>query len=281
MSAVPTNAQGAVQDLRISLVQGDTRWHDPAGNRTYYGELLAPLAGRTDLVVLPETFTSGFSNEAIAQAEDMHGPTVAWMRQQAAQLDAAVTGSVQLREGDAVYNRLLFATPDGEVQQYDKRHLFRYGGEHERYAAGRERLSVQWKGWRINPQVCYDLRFPVFCRNRYDVERAGQLDFDLQLFVANWPSARAYAWKTLLRARAIENLCFVAAVNRVGVDGNDLHYAGDSAVIDFLGQAQVEVREVEQVVTTTLSAGALAAHRARFPAMLDADTFVLEQPTAD
>ncbi len=281
MSAVPTNAQGAVQDLRISLVQGDTRWHDPAGNRTYYGELLAPLAGRTDLVVLPETFTSGFSNEAIAQAEDMHGPTVAWMRQQAAQLDAAVTGSVQLREGDAVYNRLLFATPDGEVQQYDKRHLFRYGGEHERYAAGRERLSVQWKGWRINPQVCYDLRFPVFCRNRYDVERAGQLDFDLQLFVANWPSARAYAWKTLLRARAIENLCFVAAVNRVGVDGNDLHYAGDSAVIDFLGQAQVEVREVEQVVTTTLSAGALAAHRARFPAMLDADAFVLEQPTAD
>ncbi len=281
MSAVPTNAQGAVQDLRISLVQGDTRWHDPAGNRTYYGELLAPLAGRTDLVVLPETFTSGFSNEAIAQAEDMHGPTVAWMRQQAAQLDAAVTGSVQLREGDAVYNRLLFATPDGEVQQYDKRHLFRYGGEHERYAAGRERLSVQWKGWRINPQVCYDLRFPVFCRNRYDVERAGQLDFDLQLFVANWPSARAYAWKTLLRARAIENLCFVAAVNRVGVDGNDLHYAGDSAVIDFLGQAQVEVREVEQVVTTTLSAGTLAAHRARFPAMLDADAFVLEQPTAD
>ena len=281
MSAVPTNAQGAVQDLRISLVQGDTRWHDPAGNRTYYGDLLSPLAGRTDLVVLPETFTSGFSNEAIAQAEDMHGPTVAWMRQQAAQLDAAVTGSVQLREGEAVYNRLLFATPDGEVQQYDKRHLFRYGGEHERYAAGRERLSVQWKGWRINPQVCYDLRFPVFCRNRYDVERAGQLDFDLQLFVANWPSARAYAWKTLLRARAIENLCFVAAVNRVGVDGNDLHYAGDSAVIDFLGQAQVEVREVEQVVTTTLSAGALAAHRARFPAMLDADAFVLEQPTAD
>lgn len=281
MSAVPTNAQGAVQDLRISLVQGDTRWHDPAGNRTYYGDLLSPLAGRTDLVVLPETFTSGFSNEAIAQAEDMQGPTVAWMRQQAAQLDAAVTGSVQLREGEAVYNRLLFATPDGEVQQYDKRHLFRYGGEHERYAAGRERLSVQWKGWRINPQVCYDLRFPVFCRNRYDVERAGQLDFDLQLFVANWPSARAYAWKTLLRARAIENLCFVAAVNRVGVDGNDLHYAGDSAVIDFLGQAQVEVREVEQVVTTTLSAGALAAHRARFPAMLDADAFVLEQPTAD
>ena len=270
----------AAQDLRISLVQGDTRWHDPDGNRAHYAALLAPLVGTTDLVVLPETFTSGFSNAAIRQAEGMDGPTVTWIVEQAVKLGAAVTGSVQLREGDAVYNRLLFATPDGGLQQYDKRHLFRYGGEHERYAAGRERLSVEWKGWRINPQVCYDLRFPVFCRNRFDVERAGQLDFDLQIFVANWPSARAYAWKTLLRARAIENLCFVAAVNRVGVDGNDLHYAGDSAVIDFLGQPQVEVREVEQVVTTTLSAQALVAHRARFPAMLDADRFELDPPRA-
>ncbi|UYC10577.1 amidohydrolase [Xanthomonas sp. CFBP 8445] len=269
------------QDLRISLVQGDTRWHDPAGNRAHYAELLAPLAGVTDLVILPETFTSGFSNDALAQAEDMDGPTVAWIREQAARLGSAVTGSVQLRvpgaDGEAkVFNRLLWATPDGTLQHYDKRHLFRYGNEHLRYAAGRERLCVEWKGWRINPQVCYDLRFPVFCRNRYDVERPGQLDFDLQLFVANWPSARAYAWRTLLRARAIENLCFVAAVNRVGVDGNELHYAGDSAVIDFLGQPQLEIREREQVATTTISAAALAAHRARFPAMLDADAFSLD-----
>ncbi|XQA70988.1 amidohydrolase [Xanthomonas sacchari] len=270
-----------MNDLRISLVQGDTRWHDPAGNRGHYAELLAPLAGVTDLVILPETFTSGFSNDALAQAEDMDGPTVAWIREQAARLGAAVTGSVQLRVPDAageakVFNRLLWATPDGALQHYDKRHLFRYGNEHLRYAAGHERLCVEWKGWRINPQVCYDLRFPVFCRNRYDVERPGQLDFDLQLFVANWPSARAYAWRTLLRARAIENLCFVAAVNRVGVDGNDLHYAGDSAVIDFLGQPQLEIREREQVATTTISAAALAAHRARFPAMLDADAFSLD-----
>jgi omega-amidase len=244
-----------MQDLRISLIQGDTRWHDPAGNREYYGGLLAPLAGTTDLVILPETFTSGFSNEAIAQAEGMDGPTVAWVREQARALNAAVIGSVQLRDGEGVYNRLLFATPDGNLEYYDKRHLFRYGGEHERYAAGRERLSVEWKG----------------------VERPQQLDFDLQIFVANWPSARAYAWKTLLRARAIENLCFVAAVNRVGVDGNQLHYAGDSAVLDFLGQPQVEIREREQVVTTTISAEALAAHRARFPAMLDADAFHLDE----
>lgn len=214
-----------MNDLRISLVQGDTRWHDPVSNRAYYGALLAPLVSTTDLVILPETFTSGFSNDAIAQAEGMDGPTVAWVHEQAKALDAAVIGSMQLRDGAGVYNRLLFATPEGELQYYDKRHLFRYGGEHERYAAGRERLSVEWKGWRINPQVCYDLRFPVFCRNRYNVERPQQLDFDLQIFVANWPSARAYAWKTLLRARAIENLCFVAAVNRIGVDGNQLHYS--------------------------------------------------------
>lgn len=264
-----------MQDLRISIVQGDTRWLDPAANRDYYGALIAPLAGGTDLVVLPETFTSGFSNDAIDRAEGMDGPTVAWIGEQARALGAAVTGSVQLRAAEGVFNRLLWATPDGGLAFYDKRHLFRYAGEHKRYAAGRERLSVEWKGWRINPQVCYDLRFPVFCRNRYGVEREGQLDFDLQLFVANWPAPRAYAWKTLLRARAIENLCYVAAVNRVGVDGNDLAYDGDSAVIDFLGQPQVEAHGREQVLTTTLSAAALAAHRERFPAMLDADAFDL------
>ena len=265
----------AVQDLRISLVQGATRWHDPAGNRDYYGDLIAPLAGTTDLVILPETFTSGFSNDAIDKAEDMQGPTVRWIRDQSTQLGAAVTGSVQLKTEEGVFNRLLWAAPDGELQVYDKRHLFRYAGEHKRYAAGSKRLTVEWKGWRINPQVCYDLRFPVFTRNRYDVEREGGLDFDLQIFVANWPAARAHAWKTLLRARAIENLCYVAAVNRAGVDGNQLEYAGDSAVIDFLGQPQVEITGEEGVVSSTISAAALALHRERFPAMLDADRFTI------
>jgi len=264
-----------MQDLRISLIQGETRWHDPAGNRDYYGALIAPLAGQTDLVVLPETFTSGFSNEAIDQAEGMDGATVAWIREQAATLGAAVTGSVQLRTDEGVFNRLLFATPDGSLQHYDKRHLFRYANEHKRYAAGSNRLTLEWKGWRINPLVCYDLRFPVFARNRYDVERAGQLDFDLQLFVANWPAPRAYAWKTLLRARAIENLCYVAAVNRAGTDGNGHVYSGDSAVIDFLGQPVVELPAGEGVATTMISAEALVAHREKFPAMLDADRFEL------
>ena len=264
-----------MHDLRISLVQGDTRWLDPEGNRAYYGRLIAPLHGITDLILLPETFTSGFSNEAIGQAETMEGPTVAWLREQSRKLGAAITGSVQIRDGEGVYNRLLFVTPDGAIAHYDKRHLFRYAGEHERYAAGRSRLTVEYKGWRICPLVCYDLRFPVFSRNRFDVERPDQLDYDLLLYVANWPAARAHAWKTLLRARAIENLCFVAGLNRVGEDGNGLQYDGESAVIDMLGHPLSESMDAEVVTTTTLPAALLLGHRERFPAMRDADAFSL------
>ncbi|MBB1471847.1 MULTISPECIES: amidohydrolase [unclassified Luteimonas] len=263
-----------MDNLRISLVQGDTLWHDPAGNRDYYGELIAPLRGTTDLVLLPETFTSGFSNAALDQAEGMDGPTVAWMRQHATAIGAVVAGSVQLRDGDQVFNRLLWVDPKGDVLHYDKRHLFRYAGEHERYAAGKARLVVELKGWRINPLVCYDLRFPVFARNRQDAD--GRPEFDLQFYIANWPAARAHAWKTLLRARAIENLCYVAGLNRVGRDGNGLAYDGDSAVIDFMGTALSECTDEEVVVTTTLLAGELAAHRARFPALLDGDAFSLD-----
>jgi omega-amidase len=264
-----------MQNLRISLVQGATRWHDPAANRDYYGTLIGPLHGLTDVVLLPETFTSGFSNDAIEGAETMEGATVAWMRARAAELDAVVAGSVQLRDGGHVFNRMLWVEPGGRVQHYDKRHLFRYAREHERYAAGRDRLVVEWRGWRINPLVCYDLRFPVFARNRYGVERPGELDFDLQIYVANWPAPRAHAWKTLLRARAIENLCYVAGLNRVGTDGNGIHYSGDSAVIDFLGHPVSECSDAEVVATTTLQWAELAAHRERFPAMLDGDAFEL------
>lgn len=264
-----------MDNLRISLVQGDTLWHDPAGNRAYYGELVGPLRGITDLVLLPETFTSGFSNDAIDQAEDMDGPTVRWMREQAAALGAVVSGSVQLRDGGGVYNRMLWVRPDGSLAHYDKRHLFTYAREHERYAAGRERLVVELRGWRINPLVCYDLRFPVFARNTLDAD--GRAAFDLQLYVANWPAARANAWKILLRARAIENLCYVAGLNRVGRDGNGLAYAGDSAVIDFLGSPLSECTDEEVVVTTTLLADELAGHRARFPALGDGDVFTLDR----
>ncbi|HET8899172.1 MAG TPA: amidohydrolase [Rhodanobacteraceae bacterium] len=259
--------------MRVSLVQGATRWHDPAGNRDYYADLIAPLAGLSDLVVLPETFTSGFSNAAIDNAEDMHGATVHWMREQARTLDAAITGSVQLRVGDAVYNRLLFVTPEGELKHYDKRHLFRYADEHKRYAAGSERLLLDYRGWRICPLVCYDLRFPVFSRNRHDPDSG--FDYDLLLYVANWPAPRAYAWSTLLRARAIENLAYCVGVNRVGRDGNDHDYLGGSLALDFLGRPMSEAGESEVVATATLSAASLAAHRQNFPAWMDADGFTL------
>jgi predicted amidohydrolase len=261
--------------LRVSLVQGDTRWHDPAANLEHYGALIQGLRGMTDLVVLPETFTSGFSNDAIDRAETMEGPTVQWLRDRARELDAAVTGSVQLRTESGVANRLLFVTPDGAVQHYDKRHLFRYAGEHERYSAGRDRVTVEWRGWRICPLVCYDLRFPVFSRNRFDVERAGGLDYDLLIYVANWPGVRGHAWRTLLRARAMENLCYVAAVNRVGKDGNGHTNTGDSAVIDFLGNPLSECADMEVVTTTTIFMDELRRHREHFPAMLDADRFEL------
>jgi predicted amidohydrolase len=268
-----------MDDLRISLVQGATRWHDPQGNRAYYGELIAPLAGCTDLVVLPETFTSGFSNAAVEHAEDMHGPTLDWLRKMAGELNAAVTGSVQLRadgaQGQGVYNRMLFVTPDGTVRHYDKRHLFRYAGEHERYRAGAERLIVAWRGWRILPQVCYDLRFPVWTRNRHNEAAPGGMDYDLLVFVANWPAPRRMAWRTLLRARAIENLACCVGVNRVGVDGNEQAYRGDSAALDPLGEPLVDVGAREQLVTVTLDAQQLLDHRAHFPAWMDADAFEL------
>lgn len=264
-----------MEDLRVSLIQGDTLWHDPEANRRQYEQRLRPLAGATDLVLLPETFTSGFSNEALARAEDMQGPTVEWLRAQAVRLNAVVTGSVQIRSGEGVYNRLLWAQPDGVLRHYDKRHLFRMAKEHERYASGRDRLIVEYKGWRICPMVCYDLRFPVFIRNRFDHETAGRFDYDLLLFVANWPAARRNAWCTLLRARAMENLSYVAAVNRVGRDGNGLDYAGDSAVLDFLGEPLVECDARAQTAMAVCSAAELQAYRQRFPAQLDADRFTL------
>jgi len=262
------------QSLRVSLVQGATRWHDAAANRDYYGALARPLRGATDLVVLPETFLSGFTNEALGNAETMDGEGLRWMRALAAEVDAVVTGSLVVREGERCVNRLVWMRPDGSHAQYDKRHLFRMAGEHERYAGGSERVIVDLKGWRVCPLVCYDLRFPVWSRNRYD-RAAGCFDYDLLVYVANWPSARRHPWRSLLPARAIENLSYCVGVNRVGVDGNELHYAGDSVAVDFMGQPLVELGAQEQVVTIALDPAALAAYRQRFPAWMDADEFTI------
>lgn len=261
-----------LKPLRISLVQGATRWHDSAANREYYGALVTALKAQSDLIVLPETFLSGFTNETLGNAETMDGEGLRWLRELARGVGAVITGSLVMREGDRCVNRMIWMRPDGSHAHYDKRHLFRMAKEHERYAAGRERLIVELNGWRVRAEVCYDLRFPVWLRNRYD-RAANRFDYDLILFVANWPSARRHAWRSLLRARAIENLSYCAGVNRVGIDGNELAYSGDSAVLDFLGQPMVELGAQEQTVTVTLDPAALVAHRERFPAWMDADEF--------
>ena len=264
-----------MQALNVTLVQGATRWHDAPANREYYGELVRRAAGQGDLMVLPETLLSGFSNDTGISAETMDGEGVAWMRALAAEVGAVICGSLAIRDGGSVFNRLLWMRPDGTHEQYDKRHLFRMAGEHTRYGGGDKRLVVSLKGWRILPQVCYDLRFPVWLRNRRLESAEGGMDYDLALFVANWPAPRRQPWRTLLRARAIENLCCVVGVNRVGVDGNDLPYAGDSAVIDPVGEPLVELGSQEQVVTVCLDPAPLLAHRERFPAWMDADDFTL------
>lgn len=188
--------------------------------------------------------------------------------------DAAVTGSFPVRDGGGVFNRLHFVRPDGDASTYDKRHLFRMAREHERYAAGQGRLTVTWRGWRVRPLVCYDLRFPVFARNTARPD--GTLDYDLLLFVANWPAPRHEAWRTLLRARAIENLAYVAGVNRCGTDGNGHPYLGASALVDPLGAPVHECGGAAAIVTVAASRERLATHRARFPAHLDADRFTIE-----
>lgn len=256
--------------MRVTLVQQSLFWQDPPRNRARFEALLMPLQGRTDLVVLPETFTTGFSMRPERLAEPPEGPTTLWLRKIADALGAAVTGSVMTVEGACYFNRLLWVQPGGDLRHYDKRHLFRMGGEHGHFTPGREVWCVEWRGLRVCPLVCYDLRFPVFSRRR------PQLDYDVLLYVANWPAARAYAWRELLVARAIENQAYVIGVNRVGPDGAGIEHEGGSRVCDFLGQPIADLGAEAAVVTLTLDGQALKAFRERFPAHLDADNFSLE-----
>ena len=256
--------------LRVSLLQQPLTWHDAAANRAHFEELLRPLAGQTDLVVLPETFTTGFSMDVERLGEPPGGPTSEWLQRLAATLDAVITGSVITRAGDHYYNRLLWAAPSSGLRQYDKRHLFRMGREHEHFTAGRTVWSVPWRGFSVCPLVCYDLRFPVFSRRRPG------LDYDLLLYVANWPAARADAWRQLLRARAIENQAYVIGVNRVGVDGHGVTYEGGSVAVDFLGRTLVDPGDGPAVLGVQLPLEPLRRFREKFPAHLDADRFTLE-----
>jgi omega-amidase len=257
--------------LKVTLVQAALVWHDAAANRRKFAALLAPLAGQTDLVALPEMFTTGFTMQPETAAEIANGPTVDWMREQASKLGAVVAGSIATRDAGQHFNRLVCMRPDGTHETYDKRHLFRMAHEHDHYTAGTRRVIVDIKGWKVRPLVCYDLRFPVWSRNQPGTDSA----YDLLLYVANWPERRRYAWQTLIKARAIENLSYCVAVNCVGRDGNGINYTGDSAAVDYLGQPMTQPSEQEFVTTVTLDRAALQAFRDKFPAHLDADEFQL------
>ena len=258
-----------MRDLRVTIVQSMLHWEDAGANRDMFAEKLNVLKGSTDLVVLPEMFTTGFTMRSAELAEQADGPTVQWMRERARTLGAALYGSVVILDEGLYKNRGLFVAPDGQVTIYDKRHLFRFANEDEYYSPGRERVVVEWRGWRLLLQVCFDLRFPVFSRNRGDL--------DAILYVANWPEARKYPWSQLLIARAIENQCYVVGLNRVGMDGKGIHYSGDSVVLDARGEVLAAIGlNTEGISTADLAAGALKDFREKFPVQLDADEFELK-----
>ncbi|HDL8488244.1 TPA: amidohydrolase [Yersinia enterocolitica] len=252
--------------LKLTLLQQPLVWLDAQANLRHFDMLLESIQQR-DVIVLPEMFTSGFAMNAAENAQP-EAEVIDWLRHWAVRTDALIGGSVALNTPDGAVNRFLLVQPDGIIHHYDKRHLFRMAGEHHHYLAGKERKVIEWRGWRILPQVCYDLRFPVWSRN--------QQDYDLALYVANWPAARAKHWQTLLAARAIENQAYVAGCNRVGDDDNGHHYQGDSVILDALGEilAQAEPGQAAQL-DAELSLETLQAYRERFPAFYDSDKFLL------
>lgn len=255
-----------MNELRVSIVQTNIIWENISANLNNYMALIADL--QTDIIVLPEMFSTGFSMKPTQLAETMNGQSIRWMAKMAQQLDAVVAGSLMVKENGQYYNRFVWMEASGRFHTYDKRHLFRMAKEHDVYTAGNERLIVECKGWKICPLVCYDLRFPVWSRNK------GQA-YDCLIYIANWPAVRSYPWSQLLKARAIENLAYTIGVNRVGIDGNGHVYSGDSAVIDYAGKVLWTEKEVETVVTQVLCKDRLTQFRQQFPAWMDADDFAI------
>ncbi len=254
-----------MKNLRVSTIQSKLKWEDKTANRNQFAEKIKRLAGQTDVIILPEMFTTGFSMAADRLAEAMDGPTVDWMKQQAIESGAVVTGSFICKEKGRFYNRLLWMQPDGTYSKYDKRHLFTLAGEEKTYTAGQERLIVEYMGWKICPQICYDLRFPVWSRN---VEA-----YDLLFYVANFPARRSDAWKALIRARAIENQSYTIGVNVVDTDGNDIYYSGDTSVIDYNGDILYQIAHLEDVFTMELSHQKLVEFRTKLHFLPDQDAF--------
>lgn len=259
-----------VDNLRVSIVQANLIWENIGENITQLNELLDRVEGDTQLVVLPEMFTTGFSMNAEMLAEPDNGTTLRWMIDTSTAKGYALCGSFIVKEGNNYFNRLHFVTPQGEVYRYDKRHLFTFANENKKYTTGQSRLVLEYLGWRILPQICYDVRFPVWSRNRGD--------YDLIINVANFPGQRRDIWNTLLKARAIENQCYVAAANRVGSDGLGIYYTGDSQLIGTHGQTISSILPGEVgIIKGCFSSDELDEFRRSFPVLSDADDFELNQ----
>ena len=256
-----------IENLNCLLVQTRLFWADPEANRQQLQDIVMQNGKGCDLIVFPETFTSGFLGDAEAEPETMKGATVAWLKNLAGQTGSIICGSAAISTENGNANRFLWAQPDGQLSFYDKRHLFSFGGEDKRYVAGTERKVFNYGGWRICPQICYDLRFPAWCRNRDD--------YDVLLFVANWPEPRTAAWTALLKARAIENQCYVIGVNRSGEDPRGLIYSGASVVYDPLGETVLDLGAKEGTGKAIIKKDRLKTIRAQLPFLQDADTFNL------
>lgn len=257
-------------EIRVALVQTDLHWQDKTANLAMLEEKIWGLKGQADLIILPEMFPTGFSMEASRLAEPMNLTVCKWMRQLAAQTQATITGSAIITEGGKFFNRLLWINPEGQIEHYDKRHLFRMANEDHTFSPGKKLPVFNLNGWKFCPQVCYDLRFPVWSRNGWEDGKAG---YDILFYIASWPAARVSAWDALLPARAIENLSYSIGVNRVGTDGNGIEYVGHSVAYDFKGEKIEDLGKMEAIQIVTFSAAKLDDYRTKFPAWRDSDSF--------
>lgn len=255
--------------LTLALIQTELIWEDSTANRAHLEEKINQISEKVDLIMLPEMFTTGFTMNAKENAEVKGTTTHKWMQQMAKQHSCAIVGSYITREGSLFFNTLTWVDESGMENFYRKKHLFRMADEHKHFHAGIERIIIDYKGWKICPLICYDLRFPEWSRNKFS-KKTNALDYDLLLYVANWPATRAIAWTSLLQARAVENLCYTAGVNRIGVDGNDVEYSGNSAVFDFKGNQMIR-GENDEILISKISKDSLEEYRSKFPAYLDAD----------
>ncbi|MEL6811908.1 MAG: amidohydrolase [Bacteroidota bacterium] len=258
-----------LKDLTITMIQSHLHWENPVANRGLFSEKIRNISEETQLIILPEMFTSGFSMNPETLAEEKEGPTLKWMQNLAREKESAITGSVMVKDEGNFYNRLYFVFPDGTFRTYDKKHTFTLAGEHKVYTAGTKRLELDYLGWKICPLICYDLRFPVWARNTND--------YDLLIYTANWPKKRIAAWDALLKARAIENMTYCIGVNRVGLDGNGHEYIGHSAVYDVLG-AHISTSQFEEefIETITLSKDHITSNRRHLQFLMDRDSFSLD-----